>query len=231
MARGYLKVTIATKPYLKKYLQKLYGNPLTFSADNHFGICISAFLFRPATPGKSEKHPTGQGDDQKPRETSKANTAFNAPLIYKVHDAPKILRQRVDTFDSFMDIYLPKGILTHKDNEAYVKVKGGFEISDQHTIILNKLFETKFAEELWKMTTIMNILGIETKDALIEICNTYGIVIDDDITFDALKQKEFRYRKKMEISAPDLSSQVVKGNLKRIVLHNSFALKAVAEAS
>lgn len=190
MSKG-LKVTIQTKPYLKKYLHTLYGNPLRFTSDNEFGICLAAFLHRPVS--------------------NLFNTDPVPVLAYKSHDNKQILKMRLDSYESFIDIHLPKTFLTER--------RGGFDIKDQHVIVLNKLFEKKFEADLWRLCTVMNILGVEIKEALTEVAESYNIVIDEDITYEALKQKEFRYRKKMELSAPDLSPEVVKNTIKKMILN------------
>jgi hypothetical protein len=117
----------------------------------------------------------------------------------KFHHRKEMLRLRTDKFDAAMNIHLPITILTER--------RGGFEISDQHTITINKLFEQRFEEDLWKFCLIENIKDVETKDALEKFCDLYNIVIDEDITYEAIKKKEWRYRKKMKNSAPQLSRE------------------------
>lgn len=197
MSKG-LKVTIQTKPYLKKYLHKLYGDPLRFNSDNEFGICIAAFLHTPVSNFRVEAE-TGSQFSPVP------------VLAYKSHESKEVLKMRLDTYDAFIDIHLPKTFLTER--------RGGFEIKDQHIIVINKMFEKKFEAELWSKCLLLNIAGLENKEALLEVCNLYDIVIDEDITLEALTKKEFRIRKKMELSAPDLSSESVKKIIKKIILN------------
>ncbi|MEJ7830818.1 MAG: hypothetical protein WKF91_21615 [Segetibacter sp.] len=163
MARKHFELTIPTKPYLKKYLQALYGEPLFFTINNHFGICIAAFLWRPI----------------------------------QFHHRKELLKIRTDKFEDKLTINLPMAFLTARQS--------GFYISDNHIITLNKLFENRFEEDLWRFCMAMNLRKRETKDAIEDFCYVYKISIDDDITFEALKKKEWRFRKKMEISAPQVS--------------------------
>jgi hypothetical protein len=115
------------------------------------------------------------------------------------HHRKELLKLRTDKFDARMDIHLPITFLTER--------RGGFAISDAHTITINKLFENRFEEDLWKFCLLKNIQDVETKDALEEFCQLYNIVIDEDITYEAIKKKEWRYRKKMKNSAPQLSRE------------------------
>jgi hypothetical protein len=117
----------------------------------------------------------------------------------KFHHRKEMLRLRTDKFDATLQIHLPITILTER--------RGGFEISDAHTITLNKLFENRFEEDLWKFCLVENIKEVETKDALEKFCTLYNIVIDEDITYEAIKKKEWRYRKKMNNCAPQLSRE------------------------
>lgn len=167
---SFFTITVQTKPYIKKYLHAKYGNPLIFSTDNYFGICLAGLLQRPI----------------------------------RVHKKKEALRLRTDRFNAFLEISCPMSFLT---NDVL-----GFDISDSNVISLNKLFEEKFEEELTFYTTILNICGVETKDALEDFCKNYDIEIGDDISFDALKKKEYRFRKKYT----NISAQVSREN-KRVI--------------
>jgi hypothetical protein len=48
-----------------------------------------------------------------------------------------------------MEIHLPITFLTER--------RGGFAISDAHTITINKLFENRFEEDLWKFCLLVVI--------------------------------------------------------------------------
>ena len=99
----HFSLVIYTKPYLKKYLHSLYGNPLIFDKDNLFGVTVAAFL--------------------------------DKPLDF--HVTKEELRCRTDKYTEKMEVFLPKTILTKRRSL-------GYDLTDQHTITLNKFFETRF---------------------------------------------------------------------------------------
>ena len=78
-------------------------------------------------------------------------------------------------------------------------------------IYLNKHFEEKFEEELSRHCFLLSFFKIEIKDALEDFCLRHNISIDDDITYEALKKKEFRARKILEqnISKSDLEKPTI----------------------
>lgn len=154
--KSYFTISVLTKPYLKKYFHTKYGNPIIFSTENYFGICLAGLLQRPV----------------------------------RIHKKKDFLRMRVDKFTELMDILCPISFLTNDVLGTY--------ISDSHTISLNKLFEEKFEEELTFFSTVLNICGVETKDAIEEFCKNYNIEVGSDISFEALKKKEYRFRKNLE---------------------------------
>ena len=99
---------------------------------------------------------------------------------------PDVIQQRFDKLDGFFIMKAPKWWLEKKDK--------GYDITDDHAFSLTKLFENRFEEELYMFCQLMMMTGVETKDALIAFCVYYNIVIDEDITYDCLKKKEYRYR-------------------------------------
>lgn len=181
MSKG-LKVTIQTKPYLKKYLHTLYGNPLRFTSDNEFGMTIAAFLHRPVSRLVSTKK------------------------------GKEALRMRFDKYDTSVELYLPNAFRSER--------RGDYQIEDENVIIVNKLFERKFVDDIWSKCNLMSILGVEIREALTLLMDTYNIVIDEDISMDSLEKKEYRHRKKMQILVPQLSAESVKINIKKIILNS-----------
>lgn len=155
MAEGLFSVTIATKPYLKKYLQHLYGCPLVFSTNNYFGISLAAFL--------------------------------TSPLSF--HESAEVLHCRTDKFTDTIEIWFP-------DN--FKQKRKSFSITDRHTITFNKLFENRFSEDLYKWCDLGMIYQVEFKKSMQDFCWRHNIEIPEDITYDAIKQKEWRYREKIE---------------------------------
>src|SRR4051812_9454892 len=45
-SNGFYTIAIPTKPYLKKFLQSLYGTPTIFDRDNYFGTSLIGYLER-----------------------------------------------------------------------------------------------------------------------------------------------------------------------------------------
>lgn len=57
---------------------------------------------------------------------------------------------------------------------------------------------TRFTLDLFRFCYMMSLFGVSIEDALYEFCKVYDLEIDIDITFDALKQKEYRYRNSLK---------------------------------
>lgn len=176
-------LTIRTKPYLKKYLLTLYGETQATCTENP---------------------PTG-------KLAFSIDNLFGvivAAFLYRPLDFRKnaaLLKNRADRFDTPLDVELPMTV--------YTKGHGpGYAIDDDRIITLNKLFENKFEEDLWQFVLIRNIGDVETKDALLEFAARYNIEIDEDITYECLKKKEWRYRQKMKKTSPQLSTGFVTKN-------------------
>jgi DNA primase len=109
-----------------------------------------------------------------------------------------------DGFDQFstpLHVYLPSYWLKSYQYKT--------EIPKCNIIYLNKHFEEKFEEELCRHCFLLNLFGIEIKEALENFCKRHNIEIEEDITFEALKKKEYRERKKLEekLSKPVLPVQ------------------------
>jgi hypothetical protein len=88
----------------------------------------------------------------------------------------------------------------------------GFDISENHMISLNKFIDQRFTEDLYKFCFILNKCGVSLEDAMEEFCKTHSIEIDEDITLDALKKKEYRYRKHLN----DIEAGIVKNKITSI---------------
>jgi hypothetical protein len=161
----YFSLQVLTKPYLKKYFNRLYGDPLIFTEKNYFGITLMPHLERPA-------------DLQRKKE---------------------FIRLRVDRYDASLIVHCPMTFLTRN--------KYGFAISDESTISINKLFEERFDEDLFRFCSMLNLVGIDRKDAIEEFCSIYNLDMEFDISYEALQKKEYRFRKNMDFSFPQLSTQ------------------------
>lgn len=205
MSVGYFKITIATKPYLKKYLQSLYGNPLSFKNDREFGMTIAAYLERPHKLNDNLKAtPVTQQD--KPAKN------IPAPLT-QIRQHQSELTMRLDRFDSLVQIQINKRLFT--------RYSSGLVIQPAHAIVINQLFDKRFTEELYKKSSMLNLFGgLPWTEAYKAFCDQYKIEIPEDITMDALKKKENRFRKKIEQSAHNVSLEGTRKVLANFMLAN-----------
>jgi len=77
----------------------------------------------------------------------------------------------------------------------------GFSLDDNKIIAINRYFEEQFQEELYNFCQ-NNIKDKKWRPgiakAIASFTETYGIIMDEDVTLDALKQAEFRHRKNIE---------------------------------
>ncbi|MEP7375516.1 MAG: hypothetical protein ABI675_19380 [Chitinophagaceae bacterium] len=76
-----------------------------------------------------------------------------------------------------------------------------YSLDDDKIIAINRFIENEFVDELygWCVDKIEKRLwrpGIDK--AINSFADNYGIVVDIDITFDALKKAEYRHRKRKE---------------------------------
>lgn len=111
------------------------------------------------------------------------------------HKTKEELRCRTDRYTEPMTIQLHKSFLSKR--RSY-----GFDISDASTISFNKLFETRFNEDLLRWCELGVIYKVEYKKNIEDFCMRHKIELEYDITFEAIKKKEYRFRKK---SAPQVS--------------------------
>lgn len=71
------------------------------------------------------------------------------------------------------------------------------ELSIHTCILLNRYFETKFLDELSSFISMRGIKGNGGYcKAIEEFASFYNIEIEEDISFDGLKKKEYRHRNK-----------------------------------
>lgn len=91
-----------------------------------------------------------------------------------------------------LKLYFPRGWLTQSHFP--------YDLPTQNVIKINKLFEERFEEDLSKHCILMNLCNVDIKQAIEDFCSIHGIDIGEDdkshITFDALKKKEYRTRKR-----------------------------------
>lgn len=208
MSTGYFKITIATKPYLKKYLQALYGNPLSFNNDREFGMTIAAYLERPI-----KLHDNATATLTKPTDTEEKRTTLGTPApLIQIRQHQSELTMRLDRFDSLVQINISK--------RSFTRYSGGLDIQPAHAIVINQLFDKRFTEELYKKAMLLNLIGLSFTEAYKAFCDQYKIEIPEDITMDALKKKETRFRKKIEQSAHNVSLEGTRKVLAKLMLAN-----------
>ncbi len=142
-------------------------------------------------------------------------SALENPL--RIHHRPCITKVRFDSFDTIMEVKAPRWWLE--------KYQFGNSMAENQVITVNKLFETKFEEELYNFCSQLSFIGMETKDALLAFCDKYNIEMEEDITYEALKKKEYRFRKKVEKNTAQLSREGTRNILK------TYLLESVRKAS
>lgn len=118
-------------------------------------------------------------------------------IIMALLDKPNVIRQskekikvQLNEYDAELLIFCPIWFIK--------KNMYGFDISENHMLALNKYIEQRFTEDLYKFCYIMNKCGVSLEDAIDEFCKCHQIELDEDITLDALKKKEYRYRKHLD---------------------------------
>jgi hypothetical protein len=124
-------------------------------------------------------------------------SALENPL--RIQHRPCITKIRFDTFDTILDIKAPRWWLE--------KYQFGHVLNEHQVITINKLFETKFEDDLYNFCTQLSFVGVETKIAILQFCDRFNIEIDVDVTYEALKKKEYRFRKNLEKNTAQLSRE------------------------
>ncbi len=160
----YYSVKVPIKPYLKKYVHRLYGNELFANRSTALGafLCLSLEknVYENRNPTRQEK---------------------------------KILF--TDTLQFYINEWQFAGI--------------GYDVPPASVVIINSFIDSLFSESLYQYCT--NHSGEAShrykgyNKAYYKFCIDYGLEPDVDITMDALKKKEYRYRehlKKKAINTP-----------------------------
>lgn len=155
MANHY-SINIPTKPYIKKYLEALYGSPVVFTQENYFGTSVLAYL------------------DKK----------------FYARETEELTFRKWDKFTENLTIFLPRWWL--------LQSHFGKDLPRQNIIYLNKHFENRFEEDLYKHVKGRVRTGGQLKDAMEEFCKDHGIELEYDISYESLKKKEQRAREKFQ---------------------------------
>ncbi len=109
------------------------------------------------------------------------------------------LTHRFDSFSENITIYFPSHWLRN-----YYHGNG---ISNEKAIFINKFLEERFEEDLYRYCFMLDLAGVQRKDAIEDFCRHYHLEIDLHITFENLKKMEYRFRKKIQINPLDSSRQ------------------------
>lgn len=73
----------------------------------------------------------------------------------------------------------------------------GYTIPEAKSIFISNHFEEQMIHELHMMAVLSNKFGGTNSQAIEDFCEKYNIVIDVDVTFQAFKKAEYRYRLKI----------------------------------
>lgn len=71
----------------------------------------------------------------------------------------------------------------------------GHTLPAAHIITLNTTFDHLFRQELYSKVDLAELKDLQIKDAIIAICQKYGIT-EDDFSYDAFRKDIYRYRTK-----------------------------------
>lgn len=107
--------------------------------------------------------------------------------LYVQHES--LTFQKFNNYNTQMIINLPSYWLKERKYKIY--------LTQTNIIYLNKHFEEKFEEHLYMYCLMKTSQGMQKKDALELFCSSFNIEVPEDITMDALVQKEFRERKRV----------------------------------
>lgn len=87
----------------------------------------------------------------------------------------------------------------------------GVDLTDDQIIQINRYFDAEFEESLYfhvqrRLKDVGRYKGYD--EAIIDFCAYYGISLEEDATFEALKKCEYRFRKEANISATFVPSNL-----------------------
>jgi hypothetical protein len=200
MPKGF-SASVETKAYLKKYLHAIEGQEIRFTSTNDFGYALTSFL---NSSHAANKYIYVSQHDALAIKPSTRSTLIKEKNIFKIDTAG---------YDSVLSVCFSKSFVD--------RCEGNFKVNKENVIAINKIFEETFQNEVWKHSSIMSVIGIGIKDSLLEFCKSYNIIPDEDLPLKTLIEKEFRYRKKMQVNHPELSVEGIKNTIKKIILNGS----------
>lgn len=68
-------------------------------------------------------------------------------------------------------------------------------LTEQQAYTINRYLENVFETDLCMIVSIAGVFGVEKKTAIERFANKYEIHLEEDITYEALQKKEYRFRK------------------------------------
>jgi hypothetical protein len=116
-------------------------------------------------------------------------------LLEKDHFTVDMNKEKMDVRLSYMNDKI--GIITPLSKMQ----KRGFSLTNNKIIAINRFIETEFQQELYKYCRDNKQdrswrPGIDK--SIHAFAEQFGILVDIDITFEALKKAEYRYRKNLQ---------------------------------
>lgn len=67
-------------------------------------------------------------------------------------------------------------------------------ISEQKIWSINRFLERNFEQEMITIISVAGVFGVEKRTVIEAFARKYGIILEEDITLDALKKKDHRIR-------------------------------------
>lgn len=108
--------------------------------------------------------------------------------LYTQHES--LTFQKFNTFSCNLQVMLPNYWVNERKYMIY--------LTQTNIIYLNKHFEEKFEEDLYRFCLLQTSKGMQRQKTIELFCNLHNIELDQDISLDALIKKEFRQRKQVE---------------------------------
>ena len=149
-------VRIPTKPYIRKFIGKMYGTPITLSYWNPLATFVLSLL-----------------DKER----------------FDINMNSEKTRSQIASFTDEILFCAPMKTMYYK----------GHSIDPNKIIAVNRFLDDLFARVLCQYCQL-NVSDGKTRydQAIVDFMRGCEIEIDQDITMDALKKIEYRYRKKQE---------------------------------
>jgi hypothetical protein len=116
---------------------------------------------------------------------------FGDTILTKMSTSPlsrvnkKILTIAFKDLNQELKFQLPIDMLHRVENN----------LSEQQIYYINRYLENIFETDLCMVVNCAGIFGVEKKVAIERFANRFDIQLEEDITYEALQKKEYRFRK------------------------------------